>query len=217
MWTELSQAWSTPAFWVFKTVLILGTELGAYPDRQGLYPSPSLPRPSEAKHAHWRLMTKTSAHAQCAEVRQMQTAASRSRSSCSGWQLEQRQVLSVRCILENMQQHGDFIKFINTRDCNKIENTEHLFFKYQVSECFIHPLVSNHTMHSCLHCSRGNETERCPTAGEEGRGGIPKHCFVESKRWSKNTFWIYMCIYIYTVHCKQTFGIRINTGQNTVS
>lgn len=31
-----------------------------------------------------------------------------------------------------------------------------------------------------LHCTRGNETEHCPTAGKRGAAGIPKHYVIES-------------------------------------
>lgn len=86
---------------------------------------------------------------------------------------------------------------INISTCNKIENTEYPFFKYEVSECSIHPLASNPDNTLISHGRRSAETEHCTSVGG-GRCtvGIPKHYSIESKCWSKNTFWIYIVHYV---------------------
>lgn len=67
-----------------------------------------------------------------------------------------------------------------------------------------------------LHCSCGNGTVPCRLLGRKGAVGIPKHCFIEREAL-KQKYFLNIYVYIYTVHCKQTFGVRINTGQNMVA
>lgn len=59
---------------------------------------------------------------------------------------------------------------------------------------------------------------QCPAQllGRKGAVGIPKHGFIEREAL-KQKYFLNIYVHIYTVHCKQTFGVRTNTGQGAVS